>query len=233
MTTARPEPGYRGYLTENTVTLAEVLKDAGYHTAMSGKWHVSNTVEQPTKEAQQKWLNHQASHPYFSPLEQYPVSRGFEQYYGNIFGVVDYFDPFSLVNGTTPVDKVPAIIIIQMPSTTRLSAISRRSARKTNLSSCTLRKQRRTGRCRHYLEDIKKYENTYKVDWDTIREARYNKMVKQGLIDPATTPLSPRINKELSWDKNLIRNGTQGHGRSCRHGRPYGSGHWPYHPGIT
>lgn len=77
MTTARAEAGYRGYLTENTVTLAEVLKDAGYHTGMSGKWHVSNTVEQPSPAAQLKWLNHQASHPYFSPIEQYPVNRGF------------------------------------------------------------------------------------------------------------------------------------------------------------
>jgi arylsulfatase len=100
MTTDRNEPGYRGYLTENSVTLAEVLKNAGYHTAMTGKWHVSNTIEQPSKEAQLKWLNHQALHPYFSPVEQYPVNRGFEKYYGNIFGVVDYFDPFSLVNGS-------------------------------------------------------------------------------------------------------------------------------------
>ncbi|WP_261387971.1 sulfatase-like hydrolase/transferase [Chitinophaga pinensis] len=69
MTTARTEPGYRGYITDNTVTLAEVLKDAGYHTAMSGKWHVSNTVEQSTPAEQLKWLNHQASHPYFSPVE--------------------------------------------------------------------------------------------------------------------------------------------------------------------
>ena len=73
MTMDHHEPGYRGYLTENTVTIAEVLKTAGYQTAMSGKWHVSNTVEQPTKQEQLDWLNHQAYHPAFSPLNQYPV----------------------------------------------------------------------------------------------------------------------------------------------------------------
>lgn len=70
MTTDRKAPGYRGYITENTVTLAEVLKQSGYHTAMSGKWHVSNTIEQPTPKAQLDWLNHQAEHPLFSPIEQ-------------------------------------------------------------------------------------------------------------------------------------------------------------------
>ncbi|WP_222597301.1 sulfatase-like hydrolase/transferase [Chitinophaga pinensis] len=33
-------------------------------------------------------------------------------------------------------------------------------------------------------EDIKKYEQTYKGGWDVIREARYKRMVAQGLIDP-------------------------------------------------
>lgn len=30
--------GYMGYLNRNSVTVAEVLKEAGYHTYMSGKW---------------------------------------------------------------------------------------------------------------------------------------------------------------------------------------------------
>ena len=33
-------PGYRGRLNDRCVTIAEVLHDAGYFTAMTGKWHV-------------------------------------------------------------------------------------------------------------------------------------------------------------------------------------------------
>ena len=33
---------YQGFLSDNAVTLAEVLKGAGYFTAHSGKWHVGN-----------------------------------------------------------------------------------------------------------------------------------------------------------------------------------------------
>jgi arylsulfatase A-like enzyme len=202
MTTARPEAGYRGYITENTVTLAEVLKDAGYHTAMSGKWHVSNTVEQPSKEAQLKWLNHQASHPYFSPIEQYPVNRGFEHYYGNIFGVVDYFDPFSLVNGTTPVETVPKDYYHTDAINDTAVSYIRALSKEDKPFFLYVAQTAPHWPLQALPEDIKKYEDTYKAGWDAIREARYQRMVKLGLIDPKTTPLSPRLHNQLSWDKN-------------------------------
>ena len=36
----RGVPGFRGFLNRKCVTIAEVLKPRGYHTLMSGKWHV-------------------------------------------------------------------------------------------------------------------------------------------------------------------------------------------------
>ena len=107
MTTPQNGSGYRGYLGKNTVTIAEVLKGAGYRTAMTGKWHVSNTIVQKDAQDQMNWLNHKTEHPLFSPIEQYPTNRGFEKFYGTIWGVIDFFDPFSLVEGTKPLTTVP------------------------------------------------------------------------------------------------------------------------------
>ena len=40
MTNPTSTPGYAGHITKECVTIAEVLKTAGYRTLMAGKWHV-------------------------------------------------------------------------------------------------------------------------------------------------------------------------------------------------
>ena len=59
-------PGYRGQIAANIPTIAEVLRDNGYATYMSGKWHV--TVDGAFDE----------------PNGSYPVQRGFQKYYGSV-----------------------------------------------------------------------------------------------------------------------------------------------------
>jgi arylsulfatase len=206
MTRDRNLPGYRGHITENAVTLPEVLKSAGYQTGMTGKWHVSNTVVQETPEKQLDWLNHKEFHPLFSPIEQYPTNRGFDKYYGNIWGVVDYFDPFSLVNGTKPVNKVPQDYYhTDAINDTTVAYIDEFSKAKAPFFLYVAHT------APHWPlmalpKDIKKYENTYNKGWDEIRENRFRKMTEIGIIDSLRTKLSPRWDDEMVWDENPDKN---------------------------
>lgn len=97
-------PGYRGTLSKNAVTIAEALREAGYHTGMVGKWHIAET---PLRPDQREWLAHHVYHEEFADKINYPTHRGFEKFYGTIYGVVNYFDPFSLVEGEEPYAKSP------------------------------------------------------------------------------------------------------------------------------
>lgn len=202
MTTDRNLPGYRGHITENAVTLAEVLKEAGYHTGMTGKWHVSNTVVQNTPEKQLNWLNHQEEHPLFSPEEQYPTNRGFEKYFGNIWGVVDFFDPFSLVSGTEAVTEVPDDYYHTDAISDTTVAYIKEFSQDDKPFFLYVAETAPHWPLHALPEDIDKYKDTYKEGWQSIREKRYARMVELGLLDEATAKLSERWNDDLSWEDN-------------------------------
>jgi arylsulfatase A-like enzyme len=60
--------GYEGYLNNRVVTLPQLLKEAGYHTYMVGKWHLGKAPE------------------------QIPAARGFERDFSLLDGAGSYWD---------------------------------------------------------------------------------------------------------------------------------------------
>jgi len=79
----RGHDGYRGNLNRNCVTIAEVLRPAGYRTYMTGKWHV--TKDDDDKSSQSNW----------------PCQRGFDKYYGTLVGAGNFFNPNGLCRQST------------------------------------------------------------------------------------------------------------------------------------
>ena len=75
--------GYRGDLNRHCMTIGEVLRSAGYATAVSGKWHVT-----PHRFPD-------------GPKYNWPLQRGFDRFYGTIHGAGSFFDPNSLTRDNT------------------------------------------------------------------------------------------------------------------------------------
>jgi arylsulfatase len=64
----RGVPGYEGYLNHRVLTLPQLLKEAGYHTYMVGKWHLGKAPE------------------------LIPAARGFERDFSLLDGAGSYWD---------------------------------------------------------------------------------------------------------------------------------------------
>ena len=192
-------PGYRGTLSRNAVTIAEVLKESGYATSMVGKWHVAET---PLRKDQREWLAHHVFHDTFSDLCHYPVNRGFDSHYGIIYGVVDYFDPFSLVEGEVPVKEVPEGYYITQALSDRAAKEVEEYAKDDKPFFMYLAYTAPHWPLQALPEDIKKYEDTYKVGWETIRNARYERQKQLGIFPGMDNFLSERQFND-KWENNV------------------------------
>jgi len=201
MTFSENQPGYQGRLRPETATLAELLRDAGYRTLMAGKWHLSPTRFE--RGMNQAWVSHRIDlGPFFSDPESYPINSGFDEHYGTIWGIVNYYDPFSLVRGEERIEEVPEDFYYT-------DAINDEAARMIDRAV-----EADDGRpfflyiahCAPHWplhapeEDIEQYVSTYEDGWDTIRAARYERLVDLGLVDPDRAPLSPRVNPDRRWE---------------------------------
>jgi arylsulfatase len=186
-------------LNMNTATIAEILKENGYATGMTGKWHLSQTksVDKPVE--QLRWLAHRADYGPFSPLENYPCNRGFEEHWGVIWGVVNFFDPFSLVHNEEPIKEVPNDFymtdFITQKSIDLIDGYSKVEKPFFLYVAHTAPHWPLHAR----PDDIQKYRNTYSEGWDVIRKNRYDRMIKLGLIDSTTYPL-PQNSSGKSWE---------------------------------
>ncbi len=69
--------GYTGDLNAECRTIAECLKDAGYSTYLSGKWHLT-------------YAKHVGA---AGPKDTWPLQRGFDRFYGMLGGGASYFSP--------------------------------------------------------------------------------------------------------------------------------------------
>lgn len=165
-------PGYRGFLSQQTNTLAEVLKTAGYRTLMTGKWHVGMQYR-----------------------EQMPLQRGFDRYYGVLDGASNYFKPVFPRGITLDND----LIDISDPGYYTTDAFTRNAIHFIHEGQMENAAQPfflyLAFTAPHWplqapKEVIDKYRDRYLDGWEPLREQRYQRMIKMGLVD-SSWELSP------------------------------------------
>lgn len=172
-------PGYRGFLNRNTVTIAEVLQEAGYSTLMSGKWHLG-----------------------FFGQDKWPLQRGFDKYYGIIAGASNFFHPepprgLTLGNESVmPEGKDYYVTDAFTDYAIRFIGESQQE-NKQQPFFLYLAYTAPHWPLNAFQEDIDKYRGKYSAGWQALREERYERMQEMGLVDSAWA-LSPQDSRE--WD---------------------------------
>ena len=180
---------YQGYLPDDCVTIAEVLRTQGYHTLLSGKWHVGGTY---SLQQMHRWSPGSPGHPT-------PLTRGFEEFYGTLEGDGNYFNPHTLMEN----DR---FVHAQGDDYYYTHAISDHAVRMID----------RYGRGEdpfflylaytaphwplHALpDDIARYDSVYRIGWDGTRAARHESLLAAGLLEHKWG-ISPRDPEAPPWD---------------------------------
>ena len=156
---------YQGKLSYNVITIPEVLKKAGYSTIMSGKWHLTK-----------------------NDLDQWPLKRGFDNFYGLISGAANYFKseyPGLIFEGNEKLNIDDENYYTTDAFTDKaieyIDKVKSENSEKPfflylsyNAPHWPLQAPK---------ENIDKYRGNYMKGWENLREERYKRMIEMGLID--------------------------------------------------
>lgn len=166
------------HISGNVVTLAEALKDHGYSTYMSGKWHLSSTDV---------------------PANQ-PCQRGFDRFFGTMIGAGSFWTPATLM-----LDNEPADEIYQDPQFYYTDAITdfALDRMRDGLAADSPFFLYVAYTAAHWPlhafdEDVRRYAGRYAAGWDELRRERHARMKDIGSVTP-DWQLSPRNPQVPAW----------------------------------
>ena len=175
-------PQYQGNLNNTSVTIAEVLKTAGYSTYMSGKWHLTN--DRKTKGGVK---------------DNWPKQRGFDRYFGIVPGGSNYFTPTIYSNNKRYKAPDDFYLTNAISDTSVAYLEDHFNTEKKNPFFMYVAYTSPHWPLHALQREIDKYKELYTVGWDSIRKSRFNKQKELGLFTESTT-MNPRDPEITAWD---------------------------------
>jgi arylsulfatase A-like enzyme len=180
-------PGYRGKISREAGTLAEILRHNGYRNYFCGKWHVTPMSEGGST----------------GPFDGWPLGRGFDHFYGFMNAETDHYSP-ELVQDNTHIEA-PGTFEGGFHLTADLidkaiRFIADHSAQRPDLpwltwvalGACHAPHQAPRGL-------IDSYDDVFVTGWDVEREVRLSVQKSMGLV-PRDTRLPPRNAGVRGWN---------------------------------
>ena len=184
-------PGYTGIIPKSTATIAEILRDNGYATAMFGKAH--NTPEREISPA--------------GPFDNWPTGQGFDYFYGFNQGETNQYYP-TLYRGTTPVaqPRTPeqGYHFTADMTDEAIAWIGNEQAADPDkpwfvyFSTPGVHAPHQVGK-----EWRDRFRGKFDHGWDEQRERTYAKQLESGII-PEGTKLTPRPEEIPAWDDQSL-----------------------------
>lgn len=180
-------PGYRGKISREAGTLAEMLRPHGYRNYMIGKWHVTPLTETgPT-----------------GPFDGWPLARGFDRYYGFMDAETDQYAPEVVRDNThvsppgtyeTGYHLTPDLIDNAIQFIADHAAASPELPWLTWVALGACHAPHQAPR-----DLILKYDALFQHGWDEERVRRLARQKAMGIVPPETE-MPPRNDGVVAWD---------------------------------
>ncbi|SEB06885.1 arylsulfatase [Rubrimonas cliftonensis] len=178
--------GYTGVIPKEAATVAEVLKQYGYHTAAFGKWHNTPAVETTS----------------VGPKDRWPTGYGFEYFYGFLGGETSQWEPRLTRNLDAvepPVDD-PAYHLTEDLVDDALRWLDDARAFDANQPFFMYWAPGAVHGPHHIFPAwADKYDGRFDDGWDIYREETFRRQLDIGVI-PEGTLLTPRDETLQGWD---------------------------------
>ncbi len=164
-------PGYRGVVSDEAQTIAQVLAGAGYRSFMSGKWHLGTPD---------------------------PTRHGFEEFYGTLVSAKRFFDPDHLIRfpAGRQARQYPPGEFYATDAVTDHALDFLKLTRNTPEKPWFLYLAYNAPHFPLHAppEEIAKYKNRYHDGWDKLRTQRLARMKELGIVSEET-----KLSRRSHW----------------------------------